>query len=187
MVSGPCQHPVSGAESDPYSVTRRRESVSSSDGNRSQEDRRFYPRLRMLTAIRQLFEKQEKSGGTALSQWFHPIFFAKIYSEPWRALLIWEFPCPMRQRSWHVHCISKNRAITADGSIHFYRPVLPGDILAATINEQKSGRTISTILAEAYNENVQHLADAIFNMYCSRNNPAPWLPRRYIAPSKCMP
>ena len=35
-------------------------------------------------------------------------------------------------------------AVTLESTIHFYRPSRPGEILAATVIERKSGHTIST-------------------------------------------
>lgn len=62
----------------------------------------------------------------------------------------------------------KKWAVTIDSTIHFYRPALSGDVLTASINERKNGRTISTILVEVYNGKAQHIADAIFDMYYTK-------------------
>lgn len=59
----------------------------------------------------------------------------------------------------------KKWAVTLDSTIHFYHSALPGDILTATVNERKNGRTVSTLLVEVYNDKAQHIVDAIFTMY----------------------
>ncbi|MCH5205026.1 MAG: PaaI family thioesterase [Oscillospiraceae bacterium] len=58
----------------------------------------------------------------------------------------------------------KRKAVGMDGSIKYYRPAFSGDVLTASVQERKTGKTIGVYFVELKNQDNKLLADGIFTV-----------------------
>ena len=58
------------------------------------------------------------------------------------------------------------KGIGMDGSIHYYRPAIKGDVLTATAYERKSGKRACVYFVELKNQDGKLLADGLFTAMC---------------------
>lgn len=56
------------------------------------------------------------------------------------------------------------KGAAADANIHYYRPVVPGERLYATLEVRKSGRHLDVYLVRLTNESGKVIADSLFTV-----------------------